>query len=139
MITDELSIDYENPATDPLGYEHVQGKLRCKFDLIELQFHQIDRAFRKIPVVIREIPYAQVESATYVDRWFRPKLLIFKTKDPQHLAGFPGGEVGKIKLQVSRSSRDDAKRMAALLQYKQSEALADETAARMNHARAALE
>ena len=139
MITNELSIDYENPATDPLGYDHVQGKLRCKFDFVELQFDQIDRAFRKIPVVIREIPYSQVESATYVDRWFRPKLLIFKTKDPQYLDGFPGGEVGKVTLQVSRSSRDDAKRMAALLEYKQSEALAEETAARMDDARVGLE
>jgi len=139
MITDELSIDYENPATDPLGYDHVQGKLRCGHDFVELQFDQIDRAFRKIPVVVREIPYFQVESAAYVDRWFRPKLLIFKTKDPHYLDDFPGGEVGKITLQVSRSSRDEAKRMAALLEYKQAEALHEESSARMDEARAGLE
>lgn len=137
MITDELSIDFKNPATDALGYEGVQGKLRCQRDEVELQFDQDDRAFRKIPVVVRQIPYGQVESVEYIDRWFRPKLLIFKTKSPEYVDGFPGGEVGKLTLHVCRQSRKDAARLASLLEFKQSEAFLEESNARLERAREA--
>ena len=139
MITDELSIDFKNLAADAMGYEGVQGKLRCQHDEVELQFDQDDRAFRKIPVVVREIPYSQVESVEYIDRWFRPKLLIFKTKSPEYLDGFPGGEVGKVTLNICRQSRKDAARLASLLDFKQSEAFLEESNARLNDARGALE
>ena len=135
MITDELSIDFKNPAADAMGYEGVQGKLRCQHDEVELQFDQDDRAFRKIPVVVRQIPYAQLESVEYIDRWFRPKLLVFKTKSPDYLDGFPGGEVGKVTLKVCRQSRKDAARLASLLEYKQSEAFLEESNARLAEAR----
>lgn len=137
MITDELSIDFKNPAADAMGYEGVQGKLRCQRDEVELQFDQDDRAFRKIPVVVRQIPYSELESVEYIDRWFRPKLLIFKTKSPEYLDGFPGGEVGKITLNVCRQSRKNAARLASLLEYKQSEAFLEESHARLNDARVA--
>ena len=139
MITDELSIDFRNPAADALGYEGVQGKLRCQRNEVELQFDQNDRAFRKIPVVVRQIPYRQVESVEYIDRWFRPKLLIFKTKSPEYLDGFPGGEVGKVTLTVCRQSRKDASRLASLLDFKQSEAYLEETNQRLDQARTSLE
>ncbi len=139
MITDELSIDFNNPATDSLGYEGVQGKLRCQRDEVELQFNQNDRAFRKIPVVVRPIPYGQVESVEYIDRWFQPKLLILKTRSPVYLDGFPGGEVGKVTLHVCRQSHKDAARLASLLDYKQSEAYLDESNARLDQARDALD
>ena len=139
MITDELSIDFKNPAADALGYEGVQGKLRCQRDEVELQFDQDDRAFRKIPVEVRPIPYSQVESVEYIDRWFRPKLLIFKTKSPEYLDGFPGGEVGKITLNVCRQSRKNAARLASLLEFKQSEAFLEESNARLADARGILD
>ena len=136
MITDELSIDFKNPATDSLGYEGVQGKLRCTRDQVELQFDQDDRAFREIPVEVREIPYSQIESVEYISRWFRPKLLILKTKSPEFLDGFPGGEVGKVTLRVCNQSRKDASRLTSLLDYQQSEAYLQESAARFEDARA---
>ena len=139
MITDELSIDFKNPAADALGYEGVQGKLRCQRDEVELQFDQDDRAFRKIPVVVRQIPYSEVESVEYIDRWFRPKLLIFKTRSPEYLDGFPGGEVGKVTLNVCRQSRKDAARLASLLEFKQSEAFLQESDARLADARRAAD
>jgi hypothetical protein len=139
MITDELSIDFNNPAADALGYEGVQGKLRCQRGEVELQFDQNDRAFRKIPVVVRQIPYRQVESVEYIDRWFRPKMLVFKTKSPQYLDGFPGGEVGKVSLNVCRQSRKDAARLASLLDYKQSEAYLEESNERLDEARTSLD
>ena len=139
MITDEISIDFRNPATDSLGHEGVQGKLRCQRDEVELQFDQDDRAFRKIPGVVRRIPYGEVESVEYVDRWFRRKLLIFKTKSPDYLDGFPGGEVGKVTLQVCRQSRKNASRLASLLEFKQSEAHLSESAERLDKARSALD
>lgn len=138
MITDELSIDFKNPATDAMGYEGVQGKLRCQRDEVELQFDQDDRAFRKIPVVVRKIPYSEVESVEYIHPWFRPKLLIFKTKSPEYLDGFPGGEVGKVTLNICKQSRKDAAKLASLLEFKQSEAFLEESTARLADAREAL-
>src|SRR5690606_15232676 len=38
LVYDELSVSFDNPATDPLGHNPVEGKLYCGRDAIELQF-----------------------------------------------------------------------------------------------------
>ena len=122
MVGDELSIDFENLATDALGYEHVLGKLRCLREGMELYFDEKDRAFRETPPVERCFPHFQVDSIEVRKRWFRKMDLILRTKDPALLEGFPGGEVGCVTLQVKRRSRKDAERMASLVAYYKSEA-----------------
>lgn len=128
---DELSVSFENPATDAMGYNAVQGKLYCGIDRVQLQFKPKDRAFRKGETTTVEFDYGEVEKVEFVSRWFRPKVLIFSTRSPEKLAEFPGTKVGQVKLLVMPDSIDEAKKVAALIDYKQSEAFLAETESRI--------
>lgn len=132
---DELSISFENPATDPLGYDHVAGKLYCGRDALELQYRVKDRAFRKGESIIVPFTYAEVELVQLVVRWFRPRALIFQTRYPEKLDGFPGSKVGRVELQVIPDSVNDARKVAELIRYKQSEAFVAESEERLNRLR----
>lgn len=132
---DELSVSFENPATDPMGYDHVEGKLYCGRDRIELQFKPRDRAFRKSETFAVPFEYAEVEKVEYHSGWFRPRILVFQTRSPEKLADFPGASVGRAELQVIRSSRRDASKVAALIRFKQSEAFLAESESRIDRLR----
>ncbi len=122
MMFDELSINFENPATDALGYEHVEGRLFCGRDYLELHFDEKDRAFVKIPPVSVRFTYDEVEKIEYLKKWFRPGKLIFRTRTPEKLSRFPGAKVGMVELQVTRGSTRDAVRVARLIDFRKTEA-----------------
>lgn len=132
---DELSVPFENPATDPMGYNHVVGKLYCGRDSAELQFKVRDRAFRKTDPKVVRIEYGEVESVDYRHAWFRPSVLVFETRSPEKLSEFPGVHVGRIELQVIRGSRAEAKKVEALIRFKQSEAFLAESEKRLREKR----
>jgi hypothetical protein len=134
-VYDELSVSFENPATDPLGYNHVEGKLYCGRDAVELQFKVRDRAFRKNEP--RRVPfeYSEVERVEYLSRWFRPKILVFQTRSPEKLADFPGASVGRAELLVLPASRRDASKVAELIRFRQSEAFVTESDERLHRLR----
>lgn len=132
---DELSVSFENPATDAMGYQHIQGKLYCGRDWLELQFKEKDRAFRKSDTNVVRLEYGEVEAAEYISKWFQPKLLILQTRSPEKLDEFPGADVGRVELQVMRESTSQAKRVAALIDYRQSEAFLEESEERVERSR----
>lgn len=132
---DELSVSFENPATDPLGYDHVEGKLYCGRDAVELQFKVRDRAFRKGNALVVPFTYAEVERVEYLSKWFRPKVLVFQTRCPEKLDGFPGASVGRVELQVIEASRRDAAKVADLIRYRQSDAFVSESESRLSRLR----
>ncbi|MBL9159564.1 MAG: hypothetical protein JNJ70_18925 [Verrucomicrobiales bacterium] len=132
---DELSVSFENPATDPLGYDHVEGKLYCGRDAVELQFKVRDRAFRKGNALVVPFTYAEVERVEYLSKWFRPKVLVFQTRCPEKLDDFPGASVGRVELQVIEASRRDAAKVADLIRYRQSEAFVSESESRLSRLR----
>jgi hypothetical protein len=134
-VYDEISVSFENPATDPLGYDHVAGKLYCGRDAVELQFKVKDRAFRKNESTTVRFLYAEVEQVQMVVRWFRPRILIFQTRSPEKLDGFPGSKVGRVELQVVPSSVGEARKVADLIRFKQSEAFVAESEERLNRLR----
>lgn len=123
MVFDELSVSFENPAKDALGHQHVVGKLVCANDSLSLQFKERDRAFRKGEAKSVEFAYDEVERVEYVSKWFRPKLLILYTRSPEKLSIFPGADVGRVELQLEKSSYTHAKRVGSLVDLRQSEAM----------------
>lgn len=134
-VYDELSISFDNPATDAMGYDHVSGKLYCGRDQLELQFKVKDRAFRKNEIRTVIFEYSEVESIEVISRWFYPKRLIFQTPKAERLEDFPGAQVGRIELQVLRDSSKSAEKIRGLIQYKQSEAFLAESETRLNQLR----
>jgi hypothetical protein len=134
-VYDELSVSFENPATDPLGHDHVAGKLYCGRDAVELQFKVKDRAFRKNESTTVRFLYSEVEQVQLVVRWFRPRILIFQTRSPEKLDSFPGSKVGLVELQVIPASVGEARKVADLIRFKQSEAFVAESEERLNRLR----
>jgi len=134
-VYDELSVSFENPATDPLGHGHVAGKLYCGRDAVELQFKVKDRAFRKNESTTVRFLYSEVEQVQLLVRWFRPRVLIFQTRSPEKLDSFPGSKVGLVELQVIPASVSEARKVADLIRFKQSEAFVAESEERLNRLR----
>ncbi|MDF1811068.1 MAG: hypothetical protein P1V20_02610 [Verrucomicrobiales bacterium] len=120
-MRDELSIYFENPATDPLGHESVEGKLVFDRQGATLRYKQKDRAFRKNDPVVVQLAWSEVEAVSYTSKFFGPKILVFRTRGTDKLSGFPGSDVGKVKLHVSKDSRHDAKKAENFVEYWQSE------------------
>ncbi len=132
---DELSVSFENPAADAMGYQHIYGKLLCRRDRLELQFKEKDRAFRKSDTHTVKFTYGEVERVEYVSKWFHSKSLVLQTRSPEKLEMFPGGEVGRVELQVVRGSVRHAKRVKALIEYRQSEAFVEESEDRLERSK----
>ncbi len=132
---DELSISFENPATDPLGYNQVAGKLYCGRDEVALHYKVKDRAFRKNESVTVRFTYAEVELIRLMARWFRPRIIVFQTRSPDKLDGFPGSIAGRVELQVIPASVREAGKVADLIRFKQSEAFVAESEDRLNRLR----
>jgi hypothetical protein len=134
-LRDEISIFFSNPATDPLGYDCVEGKLLCDHQGVTLRFKQKDRAFKKNDPVVLSFSYAEVEKLTWNSRLLGAKTLTLRTRGTDKLKVFPGGEVEQVVLFVEKNSRDDAARVPEFVEYFQSEAYLHEQEARMKEAR----
>ncbi|MCH1408658.1 MAG: hypothetical protein L7V87_06485 [Verrucomicrobiales bacterium] len=128
---DELSVSFENPATDAMGYNAVQGKLYCGVDQVQIQFKQKDRAFRKGETTTVDFDYGEVETTELISRWLRPKILVFATRSPEKLDEFPGAKVGRVELRILPESIANAKKVEGLIDFKQSEAFLTETESRI--------
>ena len=132
MILDSISVYFENPATDALGYEHVEGKLYCGRDKAELHYKERDRAFKKSDPVTVEFDYVDIDKVEFSSQgWFKPKVLTVSTRCPEKLKNFPGADVGQVVLQLEKKSIKDAKKVAAFIEYKHSEAYLMESDSRL--------
>ena len=139
MILDSISVYFSNAATDALGYEHVEGKLYCGRDTVELHFKERDRAFKKSDPETVEFEYKEIEKVVFLGGWFNPKILEVSTTCPDKLKDFPGADVGRVELQVSKKSIADAKKVASFIDYKHSEAYLMESNDRLDEKRGDLE
>ncbi len=130
-VFDELSVSFENPAGDAMGYDAVEGKLLCQASEVILQFKQKDRAFRKNPIQSLRFAYREIEAVEFVSRWFQPKRLTFRTVSADKLEGFPGSNIGSADLYLAKDSLTDAKRVSGLIDYKKSEIRLAESESRL--------
>jgi len=120
-MTDELSVYFQNEATDPLGHQHVEGQLRCGATSVTLHFKERDRTFRKTEPTTVEFGYDEIDFVKYESSWFGPKLLTLRISHPEKLSDFPGADVGQVVLQVEKKSRVEAARLSNFVDYRQSE------------------
>ncbi len=132
MYGETLSIHFHLPATDALGRKHVDGKLRCLDDKVALQFKVRERTFKTTDNELQtiEFPYREVEEVKYVRRWFRRRLVL-RTGDAAILEPLPGSHLGRIEFEVDKKSRKDAARIESFVDFKKSEALAQDSHERM--------
>lgn len=135
MTGEELAVYFDNPARDALGFHHVEGCLRLGRDGVELRFSEKARAFRKPPPRIAAFAWDEVGRVDYEDRWLRPKALTLQVRTPEKLQDFPGAAAGKVTLLVTRESRREAAKAPALADFKRSEAILEDSAARWQEQR----
>ncbi|MDF1826480.1 MAG: hypothetical protein P1U68_17680 [Verrucomicrobiales bacterium] len=131
-IFDELSVSFENPATDAMGYDVVEGQLLCRSDELVLQFKQKDRAFRKNPIQSVAFSYSEIEGVEFHGGWFKPKRLVLRTDSPEKLSGFPGAGVGSVELFVQPESVPGAKKVFGIVDFRKSENRLAASEARLN-------
>lgn len=140
LMTDELSVYFDNPPTDALGNEHVEGQLRCGRKNVTLHFKERDRTFRKSEPISVEIGYDEIDFVKYEPGgWFKPKLLKIRISTPEKFTDFPGAEVGQVTLYVEKQSRKAASSLENFVDYRQSEAALAKRDGELNEMRDGLD
>jgi hypothetical protein len=127
MLTDPVNITFECPAADPLGREHIIGKLRFLPDEVELSWRLKGNVFTggKGEMSSIVLPYGEIEQVELVKRWWKIRKLIFRVSDPKLLGDIPVSEMGKLAMEIDDRSREEAKKLESLIDFKRSIFLLD--------------
>lgn len=137
-MRDELSIYFDNPATDPLGKESVEGQIVCNHEAVTIRFKLKDRAFRKNEPMLIRFEYSEIESVTFASGFFVSPKLTLRTRDTDKLNEFPGADVAKAIFQVLKESRKEAGKVAEFVEYRQSEIYLEEQHGRLEERRSGI-
>lgn len=127
MLTDPVNINFQCPATDPLGREHVIGKLRFLPEEVELSWCFKGNVFTggKSEMNAIILPYGEIEHVELVRKWWKIRKLIFRVSDPKLLREIPVAEMGKIEMEIDERSRQEAEKLEGLIDFKRSIFLLD--------------
>ncbi len=137
LDTEPISIQFEIPATDHLGRNLVEGKLRFLADHVELNWRIRGNVFRggNNEVTSIHLPYGQIEHVELVKRWWRIREIILRIADPALVEDIPGVEMGKMILHIDKRSSKEAKKLNSLIDFKRSVFILDEQTKRLNQIR----
>ena len=127
MLTEPVHISFHIPATDPLGREHLMGKLRFLPDHVELSWRMKGNVFSggKGEMQIIDLPYGEIEHVELVKKWFKIRRIIFRVSDPKLIGDIPASEMGKLTMEIDERSREEAKKLHGLIDFKRSIFLLD--------------
>lgn len=137
MIENEpISLWFFLPATDHLGRDEVHGKLRFLADHVELHWRLKGNVFRGGGQEMERIdlPYDEIEHVELVKRWWRLRRIILRIADPARVAAIPGVAMGKMELYIDEHSREEAKKLAGLIDFRRSIFLLNEQTRRLKAA-----
>ena len=135
MQIEPISIPFDIPATDPMGKEHVEGKIRGEDDRVLLHWKIRERTFTKGTHKLHEIDlaYHEIHEVSFEKKfWSRKCELHFRVLDPVVLEGMPGVHVGRCVFEIEKEARRDAERLAKFLEYKVSEYRREQSEARLS-------
>ena len=134
MLSNEpISIQFTIPATDHLGKNEVEGKIRFLADSVELDWRLKGNVFRGGQQVVETIPlnYGEIEHVELKKRWWKLSQIILRISDPVLVEAIPGVEMGKMTLDIDARSRDEAKKLGSLIDFKRSIFLVDQQTKRL--------
>lgn len=133
LDTNPISIQFEIPATDHLGKDHVEGKIRFMADEVEIGWRIKGNVFRggNAPVELISMPYGQIEHVELRKKWWKISDLILRIADPSLVAEIPGVEMGKMILKIDERSREEAGKLESLIDFKRSIFILDEQTKRL--------
>jgi hypothetical protein len=134
MLTNEpISIQFRIPATDHLGKNEVEGKIRFLADSVELDWRLKGNVFRGGQQEVETIPlnYGEIEHVELKKRWWKLSQIILRISNPALVEAIPSVEMGKMTLEIDTRSRDEAKKLASLIDFKRSIFLVDQQTKRL--------
>ena len=122
MLTDPVNINFHCPPVDPLGKNHIIGKLRFLPDQVELSWRLKGNVFTggKSELIAIELPYGEIEQVELVKKWWKIRRLIFRVSDPKILGDIPVAKMGKLEMEIDDRSREEAKKLESLIDFKRS-------------------
>ena len=125
---DPVNIHFHIPATDPLGKQEVLGKLRFLSDQVALSWRLKGSVFKggKSEMVTIDLPYSEIEHVELVKKWFKIRRLVLRIENPELVKDIPGVEMGKMNLHIDDRSREEAKKLSSLIDFKRSMFILDE-------------
>ncbi|SHJ66066.1 hypothetical protein SAMN02745181_2289 [Rubritalea squalenifaciens DSM 18772] len=125
---DPVSIQFHIPATDHLGKNHVEGKIRFMPDHVDLDWRIKGNVFRGGNQEVQNIklPYSEIEHVEFRKKWWKFRDIILRISNPALVEEIPGVEMGKMVLEIDERSREEAKKLTTLIDFKRSEFLLDE-------------
>jgi len=115
LDSDPISIQFEIPATDHLGKDHVEGKVRFEHDSIILTWRLRGNVFRGGNA-----------------KWWKIKDIVLRITDPSLVEAIPGVEMGKMVLLIDSRSREEATKLESHIDYKRSIFRLDESNKRID-------
>ena len=134
MLTiDPVHIQFTIPAQDPLGREEVLGKVRFLPDHVEINWRLKGNVFvgGKGEMHTIDVPYGEIEHVELVKKWWKLRRIILRISDPSLVKEIPGVELGKMTLEIDKRSREEAKKLEGLIDFKRSVFLLDEHESRL--------
>ncbi len=127
ILTEPLNINFHIPASDPLGKDEVEGKLRFLPDEVELFWRLKGNVFvgGKGEMTKISLPYPEIEHVELVKKWFRFRQIIFRVSDPSLVRDIPGVDMGKMILHLDSRSSLEAKKLTSLVDFQKSTFILD--------------
>lgn len=128
ILTEPIHINFNCPAIDPLGREHLIGKLRFLPEHVELSWRMKGNVFTggRSEMNSIDLPYREVEHVELVKKWWKIRQLIFRVSDPKLLKEIPLAEMGKLVMEIDDRSRQEVQKLSSLIDFKRSIFLLDE-------------
>ncbi len=125
---DPVNIHFSIPAADPLGRQAVLGKLRFLPERVALSWRLKGNVFRggKSEMVTIDLPYGEIDHVELVKKWFRVSQIILRIANPELVQEIPGVDMGKMVLDIDGRSRQEAKKLVGLIDFKRSMFILDE-------------
>ena len=124
MDGEEVSFDFEIPATDALGRLHIAGKLRALEEQVLLHWKIKDRTFTRSKNSLRtvEMTYDDIEEADIKHRfWFFRPYLLLKIKDPRLVEEVPGVKMGRVELNLKGGAKPEATKFVSMIDFRVSQ------------------
>ena len=134
MFSDQPAVSFENPARDPLGREHIGGRLVADVDALLLFWEFRHNVFRNEGPRTVRIPYDVIDAVVFrrtMGLW-NPRLILSLT-DPAPLAEVPGANTASATFLLSgHSIRTAASTFIKLTEFRRSEARQQRSASRLD-------
>ena len=125
---DPVNINFHIPATDPLGREEVLGKLRFLPERVVLSWRLKGSVFKggKGEMTTIDLPYGEIEHVQLVKKWFKVRRIILRIETPDLVKDIPGVDMGRMNLHIDDRSREEAKKLVGIIDFKRSMFILDE-------------